>query len=73
MVREASRDVAGAFLVGAGLLGVSAVVDQSLSGQHLLEDGAKLLGALVWLTVPMIACRRPVTEGPSGPAGPAAT
>lgn len=61
MVREASREVAGAFLVGAVLLGLSAVVDQSLSGQHFLEDGAKLLGALVWLTVPMIACRREVT------------
>lgn len=44
-----------AFLVGGALLAASLVVDVVLVRQHLLEDGLKLLGALAWLTVPVLA------------------
>ena len=43
-----------AFILGLLLLGVSVVVDQAMHGQPLWEDGPKLLGALVWLTVPLL-------------------
>jgi len=58
MLRSPDRAVAFAFVLGGGLLATSLLVDQVLPGQmHLLEDGAKLLGTLVWLILPMIACR----------------
>jgi len=44
----------GAFILGLFLLGFSAVVDQTMHGQTLWEDAPKLLGALVWLTVPLL-------------------
>ena len=43
-----------AFILGLLLLGVSVVVDQTTHGQPLWEDTTKLLGALVWLTVPLL-------------------
>ena len=43
-----------AFILGLLLLGVSVVVDQTIHGQPLWEDAPKLLGALVWLTVPLL-------------------
>jgi hypothetical protein len=43
-----------AFILGLLLLGVSVVVDQAIHGQPLWEDAPKLLGALVWLTVPAL-------------------
>ena len=43
-----------AFILGLLLLGVSVVVDQAIHGQPLWEDAPKLLGALVWLTVPVL-------------------
>ncbi len=43
-----------AFILGLLLLGVSVVVDQTMHGQPLWEDAPKLLGALVWLTVPLL-------------------
>ena len=44
-----------AFLLGAALLGVSAVFDVLLHDvSFLVEDGSKLLGALVWATVPAL-------------------
>ena len=43
-----------AFILGLLLLGVSVVVDQTVHGQPVWEDGPKLLGALVWLTVPWL-------------------
>ena len=46
-----------AFLLGAALLGLSLVADQLFPGLHLLEDGAKLLGVLLWTTVPVLALR----------------
>jgi hypothetical protein len=45
---------ARAFILGLVLLGVSVVVDQTIHGQPLWEDAPKLLGALVWLTVPLL-------------------
>ena len=43
-----------AFILGLLFLGVSVVVDQTIHGQPLWEDAPKLLGALVWLTVPLL-------------------
>ena len=43
-----------AFILGLLLLGVSVVVDQTMHGQPVWEDAPKLLGALVWLTVPLL-------------------
>ena len=43
-----------AFILGLLLLGVSVVIDQTVHGQPLWEDAPKLLGALVWLTVPAL-------------------
>ena len=52
---QGASEVALAFFLGAALLGVSAAMDQLLSGVRVFEEGAKLLGALVWVTVPLIA------------------
>jgi hypothetical protein len=44
-----------AFLVGLCLLGMSVGFDEFVTRQILIaEDGSKLLGAIVWLTVPVI-------------------
>jgi hypothetical protein len=43
-----------AFVLGLVLLGVSVLVDQLTHGRHLWEDAPKLLGSLVWLTVPVL-------------------
>jgi hypothetical protein len=43
-----------AFVLGLLLLGLSVVIDQTTHGQYLWEDAPKLLGALVWLTVPLL-------------------
>jgi hypothetical protein len=42
------------FLAGGFLLAVSILVDAGFTGQYLAEDGPKLLGALLWLTVPLL-------------------
>ena len=52
-----------AFILGFILLGVSVVVDQTLHGQPLWEDAPKLLGALVWLTVPLLELPSNVLSG----------
>ncbi len=49
----ASADVA--FVLGGALLATSILVDQLTHRQHLAEDGPKLLGAFVWLTVPLLS------------------
>ncbi len=67
VMRGPDRGVLLAFVLGAALLAVSVVYDQLLADQHLIEDGAKLLGALVWLTVPVIAC--PDVLEPGTPRG----
>ncbi len=41
-----------AFILGGFLLAVSLVIDEVFAGLYFAEDAAKLLGALVWLTVP---------------------
>jgi len=51
-----------AFLIGAVLLGASVLVDELLTHRFLLEDGCKLLGALVWVAVPLLALRRPTPQ-----------
>ena len=56
LVRGESRGMVLAFALGAMLLALSVFMDQVAPGHHLLEDGAKLLGALLWLAVPVIAC-----------------
>lgn len=43
------------FLVGGVLLALSIGVDVAFQGQHLAEDGPKFLGALLWLTVPLLS------------------
>ncbi|MDT0275705.1 hypothetical protein [Blastococcus goldschmidtiae] len=53
------RIVALAFWTGAALLAISVLVDVAFLGAYLLEDGAKLLGVLVWSTVPLLAHSAP--------------
>lgn len=43
-----------AFLLGGLLLAASVAADQLLHRHHLTEDAPKLLGAMVWLTVPLL-------------------
>ena len=43
-----------AFIIGGILLATSLGVDQFFDGQHLAEDGPKLLGAASWLVVPVL-------------------
>ena len=50
--------MAWAFAIGTAFLGVSAGTDQLLPDVHLVEDGAKLLGALTWLAAQMIMTLR---------------
>ena len=44
-----------AFLLGGALLALSILIDRVSLHQYLVEDGAKLLGAAVWLTVPLLS------------------
>jgi hypothetical protein len=44
-----------AFAVGSAFLAAASFADVNTHGKYLLEDGAKLIGALVWLTVPSIS------------------
>lgn len=44
-----------ALLVGGALLALALLADQVLVANFVLEDGAKLLGALVWIAVPLTA------------------
>ena len=48
-----------AFLAGGVLLATSVFVDELWRGHFLVEDGTKLLGTLVWISVPLLALRRP--------------
>jgi len=45
-------DGAVAFVLGGFLLALSLVIDEVFHDLYFAEDAAKLLGALVWLTVP---------------------
>ncbi|MEX5718032.1 hypothetical protein [Geodermatophilus maliterrae] len=58
-LRGGRRGPTIAFLSGGALLAVSIVFDQLVDRQILIvEDGTKLLGAIVWLTVPVLAVSR---------------
>lgn len=55
MLRNSARATSVAFLLGAAFLGLSALFDVVFhDASFLVEDGAKLLGALVWTTVPVL-------------------
>jgi hypothetical protein len=56
--RRPVKGSAFAFLLGGALLGISLSIDVFLEGQAFAEDAAKLLGALVWLTVPLLVLPR---------------
>ena len=57
-----------AFILGLLLLGVSVVADQTIHGQPLWEDTPKLLGALVWLTVPLLELPSKLLSGRDRPS-----
>jgi hypothetical protein len=51
-----ARDVLLPYVLGGGFLAVSILFDLSTEDAfYLLEDGAKLLGTLVWITLPILA------------------
>jgi hypothetical protein len=56
-LRRPWTGVTVSFFVGGALLGLSLAVDVVFGDVYAVEDGAKLLGALVWLTVPVLALR----------------
>ena len=74
MLRASTRATVVAFLLGAGLLGTSALFDVVFhDASFLVEDGSKLLGAVVWTTVPCLiyaetAARSAPTTGAATPA-----
>jgi len=62
MLRGRTRSTTAVFLLGAALLAVSAMFDVVFHDVSVLaEDGAKLLGALVWATVPVLTYREHAT------------
>jgi hypothetical protein len=69
-LRPPLHGAAAAFLLGTGLLAASVGVDVFLHHAFLAEDGTKLLGTLVWLTVPVLLLRQvrvaevPFTDDP---------
>jgi hypothetical protein len=67
-LRPPVQGAAVAFLAGTGLLAASVAVDVFLHHAFLAEDGAKILGTLVWLTVPVLLLR-PVRAAQTPSAG----
>ena len=59
-----------AFVLGGFLLAVSLLIDEVLPGLYFAEDAAKLLGALVWLTVPPLFLPADLRERPRTPPDP---
>lgn len=53
-LRAGLDDRAVTFVIGGALLSIAALIDLSVTGQYLLEDSPKLLGAMVWVTVPLV-------------------
>jgi hypothetical protein len=69
MLRASTRPVALTFLLGCALLGVSVAFDVVFHDlSFLVEDGSKLLGAMVWTTVPVLtyAAAQEPTSGRGG-------
>lgn len=58
-----------AFVLGGLLLAASVAVDQLVHGAHLAEDAPKLLGAVVWLTVPLLSLPPDIASRISGSVG----
>jgi hypothetical protein len=64
-LRSRSRVTTAVFVLGAALLGLSEAFDVVFhNSTFIVEDGAKLLGALVWATIPIITYAE-VTEQPN--------
>jgi hypothetical protein len=55
VLRRGGRRLVVLFLLGGALLGTSVLLDVLDSRAFLVEDGAKLLGSLVWLLLPVVA------------------
>ena len=70
VVRNGIDDVAVAFGVGIALLAVSAGIDEAFKGLYIVEDAPKLLGVLVWVTVPLLSLQVRPTPGPLPETGP---
>ena len=62
LTRRKVEDSTIAFLIGGVLLAASVILDQAVGRVYLLEDTPKLLGSLVWLTVPPLSLRPPSQE-----------
>ena len=81
LLRAGRSAAVGAFVLAIGLLGLSEAFDVVFHDvSFTVEDGAKLLGALVWATVPVLtyadavrATRTPTPERAEAPSGPALT
>lgn len=73
MRRHLRTGVGAAFLLGAASLAVSVLVDVDPGGvtgaTFLREDGPKLLGAFLWVTVPLLAWQPGVSQEGGGVAG----
>lgn len=59
LVKRRSVDaLAVTFVVGGALLALSILMDLLTNAHYLVEDGSKLLGILIWSTVPLLALPR---------------
>jgi hypothetical protein len=52
---KAPRNVTFTYLLGGCFLAASVLADLTGRNWYLVEDGAKLLGTLVWITLPLMA------------------
>jgi hypothetical protein len=50
------------FVIGTAFIAVAAYTDVATRGLYLAEDGAKLIGSLVWLTIPISTLTRARTR-----------
>ena len=62
VVRHGSRTTTVTYLLGAALLGASLVLDEVFNDISIAaEDSTKLLGVLVWVTLPVLFYRHATT------------
>ena len=61
-VRELDGQAAMGYFLGCGFLLVAAYLDVATGASYLPRDGAKLMGTLVWLTVPIASLVRANTR-----------